>query len=794
MVSTKTNLVTAQDIVSSEFNNGLASLATSGAMNTKIDGSNVAEIVRASEALGETVRRTRDALGASGFSTSGNDVVRALSSDLMDNVADGAGGSLSDARFAAVWNIVSAQILLETMANELHVNGGDATQLMSNAINQISVGAANPTLEQLTVTDEMLSHAKVGLVAAYAVTGDNAIAELLTALNGVQEGSSSSAVRASALPGDYRSRLDNAVLLVAGGSPAVLETVNEVSRSGTQIISGENRAPNISGTPASFIASGSAYSFTPTASDPDGDTLSFTVSGLPSWASFNAFTGRISGTPQSNHVGTYSNISITASDGQASATLGPFAITVGAVVSNSPPQISGSAPATVSVGQNYSFTPTASDPDGDALLFMVSGLPSWARFNASMGLISGTPQSNHVGTYSNISITVSDGQANATLGPFAITVEAIVSNSPPQISGSAPADANVGQNYSFRPTASDPDGDTLSFTVSGLPSWMSFNAFTGRISGTPQSNHVGTYSNISITASDGQASATFGPFAITVGAVVSNSPPQISGSVPADVNVGQNYSFTPTASDPDGDTLSFTVSGLPSWASFNAFTGRISGTPQSNHVGTYSNISITASDGQASATFGPFAITVGAVVSNSPPQISGSVPADVNVGQNYSFTPTASDADNDNLSFTVSGLPNWASFNDTTGRISGTPQSGDVGPYSGISITVSDGQSNATLGPFTITVQAMSLGSVTLNWTAPTQNEDGTPLTDLDGYRIYWGTTPGNYPNFVTIDNESVTTYVLDNLTSGTYEFVLTSFNTSDVESGYSAPATRVVQ
>jgi hypothetical protein len=98
------------------------------------------------------------------------------------------------------------------------------------------------------------------------------------------------------------------------------------------------------------------------------------------------------------------------------------------------------------------------------------------------------------------------------------------------------------------------------------------------------------------------------------------------------------------------------------------------------------------------------------------------------------------------------------------------------------------------LAPFSITVQAVSPGSVTLSWTPPTENEDGTALTDLDGYRIYWGTTAGLYPNSVTIDNESVSTYVIDNLSPGTYEFVATSFNTSGVESAYSSPATKVVQ
>jgi hypothetical protein len=325
----KTNLETAQDIVSSELNNGLTSLKVSGPMRTEIDGGNIAEIVRASEALGETVRRTRDALRATGLSTSGNNVVRAIGSDLSDSVIDGRGGSRADARTAAVWNIVSAQVMLETMANELHVNGADATNLMANAINQVSVGTADPTLADLTVTAEMITHARIGVVAAHAVTSDTSIADLLTDMSGIQSGSGSSTVRNFALPSDYSSRLDSAILLAAGGSNAVVTTVNDISRDGTQTIAdtgGENRAPNISGTPAGFVDIGATYSFTPTASDPDNDPFSFTVSGLPSWASFDNATGQLSGTPTA--AGVHTGIVISVTDGALSTSLPAFSITV----------------------------------------------------------------------------------------------------------------------------------------------------------------------------------------------------------------------------------------------------------------------------------------------------------------------------------------------------------------------------------------------------------------------------------------------------------------------------------
>ena len=180
--------------------------------------------------------------------------------------------------------------------------------------------------------------------------------------------------------------------------------------------------------------------------------------------------------------------------------------------------------------------------------------------------------------------------------------------------------------------------------------------------------------------------------------------------------------------------------------------------------------------------------------SNTAPQISGKPATSVGQGQSYAFTPTATDADGDALTFSISGQPSWANFNSSTGRISGTPSSADIGVYSNIVISVSDGTASDALPAFSITVNAISLGSAELNWTAPTENQDGTVLVDLAGYKIYWGTTPGQYTESVTIDNPSITTYVVENLSPGTYEFVATAFNTSGVESQYSGAATKVVQ
>jgi hypothetical protein len=178
---------------------------------------------------------------------------------------------------------------------------------------------------------------------------------------------------------------------------------------------------------------------------------------------------------------------------------------------------------------------------------------------------------------------------------------------------------------------------------------------------------------------------------------------------------------------------------------------------------------------------------------NASPTISGSPPSAINVGDLYSFVPNASDADGDTLTFSVENKPGWASFDTGTGQLSGQPTLADVGVYSNVRISVSDGTATASLSTFTISVDQVGTFSTTLSWTPPTQNEDGTVLEDLAGYKIYWGTTPGVYTNSVSVD-AGLTTYVVENLAPGTYEFVATSFNAAGVESVYSNTATKVLQ
>lgn len=178
---------------------------------------------------------------------------------------------------------------------------------------------------------------------------------------------------------------------------------------------------------------------------------------------------------------------------------------------------------------------------------------------------------------------------------------------------------------------------------------------------------------------------------------------------------------------------------------------------------------------------------------NRTPSISGSPITSVNIGGAYSFTPSASDPDDDQLTFSIQNLPAWASFDSSTGAILGTPALGDVGTNSNIVISVSDGVLNVALQPFAITVTQNAAGTAILSWAAPTLNEDGSALTDLSGYKIYYGLSQGIYPNQILVSNPGITTYVIDNLSPNTYFFVSTAINSLGIESNFSNVASKTV-
>jgi hypothetical protein len=268
-----------------------------------------------------------------------------------------------------------------------------------------------------------------------------------------------------------------------------------------------------------------------------------------------------------------------------------------------------------------------------------------------------------------------------------------------------------------------------------------------------------------------------------------NHVPTFSGTPASTVAVGSNYRFVPSVQDADGDSLRFVVKNRPAWLSFGYQTGGLYGTPAA--AGTWSNIEIFVKDGHVTKSMGKFSITVAA--GNAAPKIGGTPSTALNVNSAYSFQPTASDADNDTLTFSIANKPSWATFSATTGKLSGTPTAGNAGSYSNIVVGVSDGKASASLPAFGIAVNQVSFGAVTLSWTPPTQNTDGSALTNLSGYKVVYGTSSSALTQTMQV-NAGVSSVVVENLAPATYYFAVRAVTSAGMESVNSNVASKVLQ
>jgi Putative Ig domain len=291
----------------------------------------------------------------------------------------------------------------------------------------------------------------------------------------------------------------------------------------------------ISGSPASNVTTGQAYSFTPSASATSGRSLVFAITNKPSWATFSSSTGQLSGTPSVGSVGAYSNIVIGVSDGWKSATLPAFGIQVMASTNTGPSTppltISGTPPTNDVAGNAYSFQPTANG-GGATRSFSAQNKPAWANFSIATGLLSGTPSSAQTGTYPNIVVSVSDGVSSSALTPFSITVSAATASSPTVSLSASPSTISSGSASTLSWSSTNATSCSASGGWSGSEP-TSGSASTGGLSATT------TYT-LSCSGSGGSASQSV---TVSVSAPPPNPAVSLSAS-PSSVSSGTASTLT----------------------------------------------------------------------------------------------------------------------------------------------------------------------------------------------------------------------------------------------------------
>ena len=355
-------------------------------------------------------------------------------------------------------------------------------------------------------------------------------------------------------------------------------------------------------------------------SDEDGDTLAVSAftQGANGSVTLN-LDGTLNYTPSLNFNGTDS-FTYTVSDGVLT-TAGTVLVSV-APVNDAPLGIDDSVSAEEDTAVTLNVLANDSDVEGDALAVesLTQGAHGTVILNPD-GSVTYQPEPNFNGNDA-FAYTVSDGQGGTTTATVNVTVSPV--NDPPVASdGSAtgPEDASI----ELVLLASDADGDALTFSILTAPLYGTVSALDGnRVIYTPVLNFTGDDS-LTFRASDGQASSD-AVVRLTIGPL--NDPPTLGPVSDQTVNEGAALTFQLTATDPEGDTLTFSAADLPPGAALNPATGEFSWTPDFTQAGTYS-VTFTVTDPSGGADSRTISIVVVDVPqnTNSDPDCSRAVPS-----------------------------------------------------------------------------------------------------------------------------------------------------------------------
>jgi hypothetical protein len=186
--------------------------------------------------------------------------------------------------------------------------------------------------------------------------------------------------------------------------------------------------------------------------------------------------------------------------------------------------------------------------------------------------------------------------------------------------------------------------------------------------------------------------------------------------------------------------------------------------------------------GAAAVAVAPAAPVAPAPHSNGAPILFVDASQAARVGIRYEIQPKVSDPDNDRLTFSAENLPPWASINEVSGKIIGTPRTSDIGEHADIVITVADAGHRVATKAFSINVIGAGEGVARLQWRRPFSKVDGSNLDDLAGYRIAYGRDPEELDHSVFITDPSQTSFEFATLDSGVWYFAVIAVNVNGLE------------
>jgi hypothetical protein len=476
----------------------------------------------------------------------------------------------------------------------------------------------------------------------------------------------------------YYSNKTNALYVrcVRGGQSGALGTLapTDIGLTGTAVAENELTGTAVGTFSTVYPEPGDPFTYALVSGDGSDDNASFTIDGdqLKTAETFD------------HEVKSSYSIRVKTTDAQGLWFKKVFTITVTNV--NEPPVLDPIGNMTLEEGTTVTGTLAAVDPDGDTLTWSSTSLPAGANLNPATGAFTWTIGYDQAGSY-DITFTVTDNGTPNLTDQETITITVTNVNRAPVLDpvGNKSVDENT--NLAFTLTATDPDGDALTWSSMILPAGATLNATTGEFSWTPGYDQSGSYPITFRVTDDGTPNLT-DEEAITITVNNVNRVPVLDPIGDKSVDEDVNLSFTLTASDPDGDGLTWSSTALPDGASLDPATGAFSWTPGYDQAGSY-EITFTVTDNGTPNLTDEETITITVTDVNRAPELDAVGDKSVDENSTLAFTLTGSDPDDDGLTFSAAELPDGATLDPVTGEFSWTPGAGQVGSYP-ITFTLTD--------------------------------------------------------------------------------------------------------
>lgn len=456
------------------------------------------------------------------------------------------------------------------------------------------------------------------------------------------------------------------------------------------------------------------------------DVLTYTTSPLPAWLSFNPATRTFTGTPRDGDVTSGMTITVYATNLSLASVSTSFLL---AVLNVDHPYILARDIHTQTALEDSLFQFTTPnqvfnhDVEGGIVAYHAGTLPDWLSFDPCTLTFIGTPRQRDVTTTPLVITITAEYESGATSTTY-FKLHVLNTNDAPLVVGTL-ANQTATEDSPFcyvvpSETFCDVDrNDILTYSASGLPDWLSFNPETRKFEGTPCNNDVTCDPiTITVTATDLAHASASTTFTLTV----INTPDAPTVRRTIDDQTATEDSFfcfifsSRTFQDVDpGDTLTYSVSCLPDWLSFDPQTRKFSGTPANGDVTDEPfAITVTATDSTQRTASTTFQITV--LNSNDRPSVAHEIDdQQATEDTQFSFVVplnTFSDVDpGDTLTYSATGLPDWLTFDPATRTFSGTPDDQDTGGEPDlitVRVTDSDGATACTTFELSVITTAVN--------------------------------------------------------------------------------------